>query len=150
MGSLYVEVSLDAANDAAASQDNSRNEPDISYLENLNAAITILHLMATCINTVLIPLGASNTLVRRDMERNTSNAMGQMEDKVNSIMQRTIDVTISWVSKLLSGQKKTDYRPKDDTIGGSGTLLELNTPVCLWFLVRSIPTDTRIYRLAFP
>lgn len=131
MGTLYVEVSLDSANDAAASQDNSRNEPDLSYLENLNAATTIMYLMATCINTVLIPLGASNTLVRRDMERNTSNAMGQMEDKVNSIMQKTIDVAISWTSKLLSGQKKTDYRPKDDTIGGSGTLLELNTQVCL-------------------
>ena len=131
MGSLYVEVSLDAASEAAASQDNSRNEPDLSYLENLNGAITILHLMATFINTVLIPLAASNTLVRREMERHTSNAMGQMEDKVNSIMQRTVDVVLSWVSKLLSNQKKPDYKPKDDTIGGTGTLLELNTPVIL-------------------
>ena len=129
MGSLYVEVSLDAANDAATAQDNSRNEPDFTYLENLNAAITILHLMATCINAVLIPLAASNTIVRREMERKTNNATGQMEDKVNNIMQKSIDVAISWVSKLLSGQKKTDYRPKDDTVGGSGTFLELQTQV---------------------
>ena len=130
MGSLYVEVSLDSANDAAAAQDNSRNEPDLTYLENLNAAITILHLMATTTNTMLIPLAASNTVVRREMERRTSNTMGQMEDKVNSIMQKTIDVAISWVNKLLSGQKKTDYRPKDDNVGGgSGTFLELQTPV---------------------
>ena len=141
MGTLYVEVSLDAANDAAASQDNSRNEPDISYLENLNAAVTILHLMATSINTVLIPLGASNTLVRREMERNTGNAMGQMEDKINNIMQKTIDVAISWVTKLLSGQKKTDYRPKDEIIGGSGTLLELNTPVSQYRVIESL-TDS--------
>lgn len=90
-----------------------------------------MHLMATFINTVLIPLAASNTLIRRDMERTTGLAVSQMEDKVNSIMQRTIDAAISWVSKLLAGQKKTDYRPRDDATSSSSTFLELQTPTCL-------------------
>ena len=90
-----------------------------------------MHLMATFINTVLIPLAASNTLVRREMERTTTQAISQMEDKINIIMQKTIDVAIVWVGKLLAGQKKTDYKPRDDVIGGTGTLLELNTSTCL-------------------
>ena len=109
-------------------QESSKNEPDLSHLENLNSAITVMHLMATFIDTVLIPLAASNTVVRRDMEKNTSIAMAQMEDKVNSLMQRTIDVSIAWVSKLLAGQKKTDFRPKEDSTGTGGTYL-LQTPV---------------------
>ena len=119
-----------SANDAATMQEGSKNEPDLSYLENLNSAITVMHLMATFINTVLIRLAASNTIVRRDMEKNTDIAMTQMEDKVNSLMQRTIDVSIAWISKLLAGQKKTDFRPKEDTAGTGGAYLELlQTPV---------------------
>ena len=90
-----------------------------------------MHLMITCINTVLIPLAASNITVRRGMEHTTSSAISRMEDKVNSIMQRTIDVALTWVSKLLSGQKKSDFKPRDDALGDGGSWLELlQTPVC--------------------
>ena len=149
MGELYLETALDAydticmnhrqkllmtvcsANDAAAGQENAKTEPDLSYLENLHSAIAIIHLMAMCINTVLIPLAASHITIRRDMEKSTTQAMSRLEDKVNGIMQRTIDVVLAWVSKLLAGQKKSDFRPRDDTLnGGGGAWLELlQTPV---------------------
>lgn len=90
----------------------------------------IMHLMITCINTVLIPLAASNVTVRRSMEHTTSYAVSRMEDKVNSIVQRTIDVALIWVGKLLSGQKKNDFRPRDDALGDGASWLEmLQTPV---------------------
>ncbi|MCJ1352339.1 MAG: Exocyst complex component 5 [Icmadophila ericetorum] len=149
MGELYIETALDAALDAATAQESSKSEPDLTYLSNLHSAITIMHLMATCINTVLIPLAASHITVRREMEKITAAAMHKLEDKVNMILQRTIDVAISWVSKLLSQQKKNDFRPKDDGISGQGTggttaggtgpgstgapswLESLQTPTCL-------------------
>ncbi|MCJ1312864.1 Exocyst complex component 5 [Agyrium rufum] len=132
MGSLYVETSLDGANEAAASQENSKSEPDLSYLENLDSAIAIMHLMSTCIKTVLLPLAAANITIRREMEKNTNLTMSRLEDKVNSIMQKTIDVVIAWVIKLLASQKKTDFRPRDDGLIGSGSWLEqLQTPTCL-------------------
>ena len=119
-----------SANDTAAAQENIKTEPDLSYLDNLQAAITIMHLMLTCVNTVLIPLAASQITVRREMEKTTNLAMNQMEDKVNLLMQRTIDVTLTWVSKLLASQKRTDFRPKEDSQGGAGSWLELlQTPV---------------------
>ena len=117
--------------DGATLQESAKNEPDLTYLENVAATVTCMHLMLACINTVLIPLASSNTFIRRDMEKKTNSAMGQMEDKVNSLMQKTIDVTITWVGKLLAGQKKTDFRPKEDALTGGGSWLELlQTPTC--------------------
>ena len=114
------------------SQESSKNEPDLSYLENVSAAVTTVHLMVTCINTVLIPLAASNALIRRDMEKSTNMAVNAMEEKVNGLMQRTIDVAIAWVGKLLLGQKKTDFRPREDSAAGVDSWLELlQTPVSL-------------------
>ncbi|KAI4122357.1 MAG: hypothetical protein LQ347_006529 [Umbilicaria vellea] len=132
MGEIYVETALDAANELAASQENSKADPDLSFMPSLHAAIMIMHLMITCINTVLIPLAASNVTVRRSMEHTTSYAVSRMEDKVNSIVQRTIDVALIWVGKLLSGQKKNDFRPRDDALGDGASWLEmLQTPTCL-------------------
>ncbi|KAI9811420.1 MAG: Exocyst complex component 5 [Thelocarpon impressellum] len=132
MGEIYVETALDAANDSAASQESAKSEPDLSYLPNLRSAISIMQLMITCIHTVLIPLAASNLTVRRDMEKITNQAIGRMEDKTNGIMQRTVDVVLGWLAKLLAGQGKNDFRPKDGALEGAGGLLEmLQTPTCL-------------------
>lgn len=119
------------ANDVATSQEGSRNEPDLSYLYNLPSAVTITHLMNTFIRTVLIPLGSSNITVSRSMDQRTAQAMERMEEKINSIMQRTVDVALAWVTKLLARQQKTDFRPRDDTLsGGSAWLEQLQTPIC--------------------
>ena len=88
--------------------------------------------MNTCIRTVLIPLATANVTIRRDMEKTANLAMDRMEDKVNSIMQRSIDVAITWVNKLLARQNKSDFRPRDDALSGGGAWLEqLQTPVCI-------------------
>ncbi len=92
--------------------------------------------MITCIRTVLIPLASSNITIRRDMEQTTTFTMTQMEDKINNLLQRTIDVVLTWVAKILATQKKIDFRPRDDTLGsgsggGGGAWLEmLQTPTC--------------------
>lgn len=86
--------------------------------------------MNTCIRSVLIPLASANVTIRRDMEKIANRTMDRMEDKVNSIMQRSIDVVITWINKLLARQNKADFRPRDDALGGSGAWLEqLQTPV---------------------
>lgn len=81
---------------------------------------------------MLIPLATSNIGIRREIENTTSTTMNRMEEKVNSIVQRTIDVALAWVTKLLATQKKNDFRPRDDGPGsGGGEWLEmLQTPVC--------------------
>lgn len=140
MAEIYIETALDAANDNAVSQEYSKNEPDFSYLSNLRSAFTIMHLMITCISTMLIPLASSNIGIRREIEKITTLTMNRMEEKVNSIIQKTVDVALAWVTKLLATQKKNDFRPRDDGPGGGGAWQEmLQTPTCLsvfTFLVR--------------
>ena len=129
------------------SQESSKNEPDLAYLQNLRSAITIMHLMNTFIRTVLIPLAATNITISRIMEKTTAQSMERMEEKINSVMQKTIDVVLAWITKLLGRQQKTDFRPKDDALsGGSDWLEQLQTPTCL-----SIFTFlSRLHTLALP
>ena len=89
--------------------------------------------MSTCIRTVLVPLASANVTIRREMEKTSNLAMDRLEEKVNLIMQRTIDVVISWVNKLLARQLKTDFRPRDDALGEGAWLEQLQTPVSLHF-----------------
>lgn len=93
-----------------------------------------MQLLITCIRTMLIPLASSNVGICREIENTTSIAMNLMEEKVNNIVQRTIDVALAWVTKLLATQKKYDFRPRDDGPGGGGGgggawLEMLQTPV---------------------
>ena len=127
------------ANDNAVSQEYSKNEPDFSYLSNLRAAFTIMHLMITCIRTMLIPLASSNISIRREIEKLTTLTMNRMEEKVNNITQRTVDVALAWVTKILATQKKNDFRPRDDGPGGGGTWQEmLQTPVRLLLYLKPL------------
>ena len=86
--------------------------------------------MNTCVRAVLIPLASANITIRRDMEKIANFALDRIEEKVNSVMQRSIDVVITWVTKLLGRQNKSDFRPRDEALGGGGAWLEqLQTPV---------------------
>lgn len=89
--------------------------------------------MSMCIRTVLVPLAAANVTTRRDMEKASNTAMDRMEEKINTVMQKSIDVVITWVTKLLARQDKMDFRPRDDALGGSAWLEQLQTPVSVSF-----------------
>jgi hypothetical protein len=125
MGQVYIETALDAALDQATSQESSKTEPNLEYLPSLQPAITITNIMSRFINTVLIRLAESNTTVRRAMEIQTKSAVGTIEGKTNSVIRSTITVVLNWVTKLLAGQKKADFRPKDNDLGQT-----LQTPTC--------------------
>jgi exocyst complex component 5 len=134
MGQVYVETALDAANDQALAQESSKTEPDLAFFPSLRPAITITNLMTRFTNAVLIRLAQANTTVRRDMEGKTKEAIRRMEEKSSSIIQRTIDVILNWITKLLASQKKVDFRPKDNELDGGragpGYLESLQTTTC--------------------
>lgn len=115
MGEVYLETALNAAIDhAAAAEANTKSEPDLSYIIDLRTAVSVLHLMLTTIQTLLLPLAASNLTIRRDLEKQTTNFTDRMESKVDIVLQKTIDAALAWTAKLLSAQKKTDFKPRDD------------------------------------
>ncbi|KGO67507.1 hypothetical protein PITC_009580 [Penicillium italicum] len=128
MGEGYVDVCLDAALEAATSQESGKAEPDFSYLSSARTTVSITTLMVMCIHAVLLPLSAASITTRRDMEKRTSQTTSRIEDKINTIEQKTIDATFTWVSKLLSGQKKNDFRPRESD--NTAWLEMLQTPTC--------------------
>lgn len=128
MGQMYVETALDAASDSATSQENIKSEPDLTYLPSLQPAIAISNIMSRFANTVLIRLAESNTTVRRSMELQTKACVERIENKTSNVMKSTVAVVINWVTKLLSQQKRADYRPRDTD---DGYLELLATPTCL-------------------
>lgn len=125
MGRVYVETALEAAHDLASGLENSKTEPDLSYLPALRPAVTITAIMERFITTVLIRLADPNTTVRKSMEGQKKMAIDSIEKKTNAVMKISIDVIANWVAKTLSGQKKQDFRPKDLE------LESLQTPTCL-------------------
>ncbi|KAH7060914.1 exocyst complex component Sec10-like protein [Macrophomina phaseolina] len=128
VGEIYLETALDAAAELAASQENIKNNPpDISYLYSLRTAIGILHLLQMSINTVLLPLASTSLIIRREIEKTTNTTISNLETKISNILQKTIDVVLSWTTKLLQGQKKQDFRPRDDDLVSLGA----ETPTCL-------------------
>jgi len=125
---LYVDVALEAAADAASSAENSKREPDLSYLGNLRTAVHITHLVQSCANTLLIPLVASSLTTKREMEKNIRTAVVRIQDEINTIEQQTIDAVLNWTSRLLSNQSRTDFRPRAETEVIS--LEQAQTPAC--------------------
>lgn len=128
VGEIYLETALDGAAELAASQENNKNNaPDLSYLYSLRTSIGILHLLQLSINTVLLPLAAPSLTTRREIEKTTNATITALETKISNILQKTVDVKLSWTTKLLAGQKKQDFRPRDDDLVSLGA----ETPTCL-------------------
>ncbi|KAH8736760.1 exocyst complex component Sec10-like protein [Ilyonectria robusta] len=125
MGQVYIETALDAAHDQVVALENSKTEPDLSYLPGIRSAVTITSVMDRFITIVLIRLAESNTTVRRSMEAQKKVAIDNIEKKTNNVMKGSIDVVSNWVIKSLGGQRKQDFRPKD------GELESLQTTTCL-------------------
>jgi hypothetical protein len=128
MGEIYLETALDAVTESAtAAESSTKNEPDFGHLVDLRSAVSILHLLLATIQTLLLPLAASNLTIRRDLDKTTNSFIDRCESKIDIILQKTIDATLSYSSRILSQQKKTDFRPRDDA------LLQLDllqTPTC--------------------
>lgn len=127
MGDGYVDVCLDAALEAATSQESGKTEPDFGYLPSVRTTISITTLMVMCVNAVLIPLATASITTRHDMEKRTSQTTTRIEEKINTIEQKTIDGTLAWVGRLLSGQRKNDFRPRESD--NAAWLEMLQTPV---------------------
>ncbi|KAH0022290.1 exocyst complex component Sec10, partial [Aureobasidium melanogenum] len=66
--------------------------------------------------------------IRRDLDKTTNSFIDRCESKIDTILQKTIDATLSYSSRILSQQKKTDFRPRDDALL---QLDQLQTPTCL-------------------
>ena len=72
-----------------AKEQDSKGEPNFSYLQDIKVAVAIIHILIAYINTALIPLASSSLTIRRDMTNYFMTNITALEKKVNSIFQMT-------------------------------------------------------------
>ncbi|KGB80239.3 exocyst complex component protein [Cryptococcus deuterogattii R265] len=123
IGRSFIETALDSAF-ARLEQQDSKTEPDLQLLAILKAADQICHLWQRYTTMALFPLAGSNVHIRREMITLNSHSVVRMEGKVNNVIQKAIDNVISWLSYLLTKQKKNDYKPKNDDLSFARTITE--------------------------
>ncbi|PWW74402.1 exocyst complex component Sec10 [Tuber magnatum] len=127
MRTTYLDTALDAYSAQETAEQQTKGEPDLTYFLEMKPATTIMHLMFSFVNTALIPLSQTSLTTRREMGKLTNTTLMSLEQKINNVIQRTIDVVLAYIAVLLAKQKKQDFRPKDDDV----SLTTLQTPTCL-------------------
>ena len=98
------------------SQENSKTAPDLAHFPSLHAITTILHLLQQTTTTIVLPLCTPNLTIRRDIEKSANSTTSTLESKLSNILNLTLTASLNWVSRCLSQQKKTDFRPKEDDL----------------------------------
>ncbi|TXT10705.1 hypothetical protein VHUM_02210 [Vanrija humicola] len=118
IGRSYIGTALDSVL-ARLEQQESKTEPDLTTLTVLHPVDLVCHLFQRYASTALIPLTGPTTSVRREITAFNQHNVMRIEGKTNEIIQKAIDLIVSWLSTLLQKQKKTDYKPKDDDWRGN-------------------------------
>ncbi|KAK4049397.1 Exocyst complex component 5 [Microbotryomycetes sp. JL201] len=125
-GKGYLETALDTALHQLSVNDG-KTEPDLGPLRVIKNADIIMHLWQRYIATALVPLAGTSVTIRREMGIFNNHVSVRIEGKVNVIAQKTTDAVLSWISILLSKQKKTDFKPRNDNEAFS----KINTEPCI-------------------
>ncbi|ORX34489.1 exocyst complex component Sec10-domain-containing protein [Kockovaella imperatae] len=118
-----IETALDSAVALLENQD-SKAEPDLTVMGVLKPADLICQVWQRYTTTALFPLTASSAVIRREMGQSNTHHIVRLEGKINSVIQKSLDSMMTWLSFLLTKQKKNDYKPKDDDLSFARTITE--------------------------
>ncbi|QSL64679.1 hypothetical protein MERGE_001981 [Pneumocystis wakefieldiae] len=104
---------------------DGKSEPEIKYFEELKEITIIVNLLSTYFNIIILPIVSFSLTLKRDVIVFTNNNILKIENKMDLIIQKSVDVILNWVNLLLSKQKKNDFKPRDDQ-----RMENLNTEPC--------------------
>ncbi|KAL2914341.1 Exocyst complex component 5 [Polyrhizophydium stewartii] len=117
----------DAANELDdLSAADTKVEPDLGHLQIAKTTTRVLQIFQLQFQTQLLPLLAGSPALHREMILFKNELFSSLEQKVNALLQGKIAVASAWLEVLLSRQKKTDFKPRDDIVAVN----TLATPVC--------------------
>ncbi|TPX51291.1 hypothetical protein SeMB42_g00272 [Synchytrium endobioticum] len=115
VGRSYLEMSIDMFMEAAFPHDSKiTSEPDVRSLALVAVANQVLQLLQLHFQNFILPLVMNFPAVHRDLVVVKNHYMSSVEARLNKLLEKQIDVIQKWIDLLLSKQKRTDYRPKDD------------------------------------
>ncbi|KAI8919589.1 exocyst complex component Sec10-domain-containing protein [Entophlyctis helioformis] len=101
-------------------------EPDFGHLHAVKTATHVLQVFQLQFQSQLLPLLTSSPTLHREMVLFKNDFFSSTEQRANGVLQRKISVIVAWLETLLSRQKKTDYKPRDDIVAVN----TLSTQVC--------------------
>ncbi|EMR11691.1 hypothetical protein PNEG_00127 [Pneumocystis murina B123] len=111
--SVYLDISLETILDTIESYDG-KSEPEIKYFEELKEMTIIVNLLSTYFNIIILPIVSFSLTLKRDVIISTNSNILKIENKIDLIIQKSVDVILNWINVLLSKQKKNDFKPRDD------------------------------------
>lgn len=92
----------------------SKSAPHIYYFDAVQKCNTIVHLLEKLYSASVIPC-VSSTSRYSDCMHKKRVMLEQIETKLDSGLDRSINVLMSWIkNNLTSEQKKTDFKPEHD------------------------------------
>lgn len=128
-GRSFTETALESGV-AKLEQGDPRAEPDLGVLNVLKNANLVCQLWQRYSSTALVPLTSSAPVVRREMTTFNQHNVVLLEGKINALVQRAVDVIVSWLAQLLLKQRKNDYKPKNDELSFARTNTEPCELIC--------------------
>ncbi|KJA29885.1 hypothetical protein HYPSUDRAFT_174827 [Hypholoma sublateritium FD-334 SS-4] len=126
IGNSYVDIALETAQIRLESADN-KSEPNLQALTIVKAIDLICHLWQQYVNIALLPLASSSVTIRREMVLFNNQTVNRMESGANTLLQRTVDAIINWLSLQLTKQKRNDFKPRNDDL----SFARVNTEPCV-------------------
>ncbi|KAJ3152868.1 Exocyst complex component 5 [Geranomyces variabilis] len=132
VGVKYLEVALDMMIEDLQYHD-VRQQPTFLQLPMVQVAQKILQLLQLHFQCSVVPGIASSPTAHRDMVVYKNGFMSTVEHRLNVLVQKQIDAIVRWLETCLNGQKKTDFRPKDE-ISSNGLTVTLPCAQCTAFL----------------
>jgi hypothetical protein len=133
IGRSFLETALDSALARLETWD-PKTEPELSCITVLHPADLVCNLWQRYTSTALVPLTSSAAAVRREMTTFNQHGVLRMEGKINAVIHKSVDIIVSWLSYLLTRQKRNDYKPKNDELSFARTNTE-PCELCCEFLV---------------
>ncbi|KAK9897374.1 exocyst complex component Sec10 [Cystobasidium minutum MCA 4210] len=112
-GQGYLETALDTAISLVTSADG-KTQPPIDSLKVIREVDLAVQLWQRYVSTAILPLAGSSLAMRREMSAYNAGSMTRIENRINELEQKMTDAITSWLSTLLSRQKKMDFKPKAD------------------------------------
>ncbi|KAJ3124738.1 Exocyst complex component 5 [Nowakowskiella sp. JEL0407] len=126
MGSKYLELALDIANEDFVTIDPTKNiETDLKSLIIIENTTKILQLLQLHFQHMILPLINSSPTIHREVVICKNELMARVEKQLNLLAQKQIEAIVNTLTIYLNRQKRTDFKPKDENIVSA-----LNTPTC--------------------
>lgn len=136
IGQKYLDIAMDETLDDLS----NTKEPELACFPVIASSTHIIQLMQKHFESAMLPLVISIPSTHRDMLTVKNTFMATLERKINIVLQKSIEGITSWLSEILSRQKKNDFRPKDE----EGAMMSMGTQPCM----QSVDFITKVYRSA--